>query len=115
MREAVIREAREETGIVVEPEEVLDVSDAIYRDDGRIQFRYIFVDFRCHAVKGELHAASDATAARWLNRAELDSIPIVPTALRVLRKAFENDRTPALQAGREDQQPNRGKLNWRSK
>ncbi len=94
LRQAVVRETHEETGMIVEPVDVLQVSDAIYRDnDGRIQFHYIFVDFRCHALKGELQAATDATDVRWINENELGSVPMTPTAQQVLRKAFESSHT----------------------
>lgn len=94
LREAVIRETREETSITVDPIEVLDASDAIYRDSGgRIQFHYIFVDFLCRVRGGDLRAASDAADVKWFSESELQSVPITPTALQVLRKTFENCRT----------------------
>ncbi len=89
LRDAVAREAHEETGMIVQPGEMLAVSDAVYRDNhGRIQFHYVFVDFLCRAIRGELRAATDAADVRWLSEVELDTTPITPTAQRVLRKAF---------------------------
>lgn len=82
LQQAVAREAREETGMTVEPGEVLEVSDAIFHDDqGRIGFHYIFVDFFCRPVQGELHAATDVIDVRWLSRTELESLPVTTTAL----------------------------------
>jgi 8-oxo-dGTP diphosphatase len=47
LRQAVAREAREETGLIVEPGAVVNVSDGIYRDArGHIQYHYVFIDFR---------------------------------------------------------------------
>ncbi len=91
--QAVAREAREETGVIVEPGKVLNVSDAIFRDEhGRIQFHYVFVDFWCRPLEGELRAAGDVTEVRWISRAELRSLPITPTAEQVLQKAFDGEQ-----------------------
>jgi len=46
IREAAVREAREETGLVVEPEDLLGVYDRILRDiDERVQYHYVLIDF----------------------------------------------------------------------
>ena len=51
VREAAIREAREETGLIVEPSELLGVYDRILRDDEqRVQYHYVLVDFLCRPV-----------------------------------------------------------------
>src|SRR5579863_1750816 len=61
VREAAIREAREETGLTVEPGELLGVYDRVLRDThGRVQYHYVLVDFLCRPLGGELQAASDA-------------------------------------------------------
>ena len=61
VRDAAVREAREETGLIVEPGELLGVYDRILRDPGqRVQYHYVLIDFLCRAVGGELLAASDA-------------------------------------------------------
>lgn len=49
---SVAREAQEETGIVVEPGEVLDVSDVVFHNEQRsVQFDYVFIDFLCQQSK----------------------------------------------------------------
>ena len=72
VREAAIREAREETGLIVEPGELLGVYDRILRDpEKRVQYHYVLIDFLCRAVGGELQAATDATEVRWFTREDL--------------------------------------------
>src|SRR5438270_11061929 len=67
LRAGAAREALEETGLVVEPGEVLEVFDRIVRDpEQRVQFHYVLVDFLCRRVSGELRAGGDASAARWI-------------------------------------------------
>ena len=55
VREAAVREAREETGLMVEPGELLGVYDRILRDpEQRVQYHYVLIDFLCRPVGGEL-------------------------------------------------------------
>lgn len=90
LRQGAAREALEETGLEIEAGEVLEVLDAIYPDaDGRTRYHYVLIDFLCRPVGGELRAGSDAAQVRWITPDELGSFTIAPTALRVLRKAFD--------------------------
>src|SRR5579871_390123 len=76
LRAGAAREAVEETGLVVEAGEVLEVLDRIVRDaEGRIQFHYVLVDFLCRLIAGELRAGGDAEEARWIGGSELETFP----------------------------------------
>jgi len=89
VREAAIREAREETGLIVEPGELLGVYDRILRDpEHRVQYHYVLIDFLCRAVEGELLAASDAAEVRWFTREELPSLNLAEDTLDVIGKGF---------------------------
>src|SRR5581483_8783659 len=77
VREAAVREAREETGLIVEPGELLGVYDRILRDaERRVQYHYVLIDFLCRPVGGELLAASDAAEVRWFGREELAALQL---------------------------------------
>ena len=90
LRAGAAREALEETGLVVEAGEVLEVLDRIVRDAaGRIQFHYVLVDFLCRPTAGELRAGGDAEETRWITGSELESFPIADSAAAVLRKGLE--------------------------
>ncbi len=90
VRDAAIREAREETGLIVEPGELLGVFDRVLRDPtGRVQYHYVLVDFLCRRVSGELHAADDAADVRWFTREELPALNLAEDTLDVIRKGFE--------------------------
>ncbi len=91
VREAAIREAREETGLIVEPGELLGVYDRILRDaEQRVQYHYVLIDFLCRRVGGELLAASDAAEVCWFTREELPALELAEDTLDVIRKGFEN-------------------------
>lgn len=90
LREGTAREALEETGLIVEVGDVLDVFDAIYTDPtGLTQYHYVLIDFLCHPVGGELRAASDVSEVRWISEAELDSLGMTENTLKVIRKGFD--------------------------
>src|SRR5579864_6225228 len=96
LRAGAAREALEETGLVVEAGEVLEVLDRILRDpEGRIQFHYVLIDFLCRPTAGELRAGGDAEAARWARADELETLAVADSAVSVLRKGLERAANPS--------------------
>ena len=101
LTEGVVREVREETGLLVEPLELVELLDRIHREDGRIRYHYVIADYLCRVMGGELRTASDADAARWVERAEWNShsaLVIDPITARVIEKGWQRSR--ALQKER---------------
>lgn len=89
VREAAIREAREETGLIVEPGELLGVYDRVLRnEDQRVQYHYVLIDFFCRPVGGELCAASDAEEVRWFSREELPELKLAEDTQDVIGKGW---------------------------
>ncbi|SRR6266568_2414899 len=89
LREGVVREALEETGLRVEAGEVLQVFDSIIADSaGRTQYHFVLIDFICKMVGGELRAGSDVSEVRWISAAELDDFPLAEPAAQVIGKAL---------------------------
>lgn len=85
--ETARRELREETGLDVEPQGIVEVVDYIERDDlGRARYHYTLVDLLALAPEGEPTAAGDAAAAAWFAPGELDGLSLPPDTLRVLLK-----------------------------
>src|SRR6266853_6249777 len=77
LREAVAREAREETGLVVETDEMLGVYERLIRgDEGRVRYHYVLIGFLCRPVSGDLKAGSDAAAVRWFTLGELPPLKL---------------------------------------
>jgi len=90
LREAVVREAREETGLTIEPAEVLGVYDRLLRDDGgRILYHYVLIDFLCRRLAGELQAGGDADDARWFSQEEIGKISLLEDTAEVIQLGFE--------------------------
>jgi ADP-ribose pyrophosphatase YjhB (NUDIX family) len=89
MRDAAVREAREETGLTVEPADLLGVYDRVLRDaEERVQYHYVLIDFLCRRIGGELLAADDAADVRWFTREELPVLNLAEDTLDVIRKGF---------------------------
>lgn len=94
IREAAVREAREETGLIVDPGELLGVFDRVLRDpDKRVQYHYVLIDFLCRRIGGELRAASDATEVRWFKPEELPSLNLAEDTLEVIQKGLAKLRS----------------------
>jgi mutator protein MutT len=92
LAQGVAREVREETGLDVEPIELLEIFDRIHREAGRVRFHYVIADYLCRVTGGELRAASDAGAVRWVERAEWNShsaLVLDPIAVRVIEKGWQ--------------------------
>jgi len=90
LREAVEREAFEETGLVVEPTEMLGVYERIIRgNDPRVRYHYVLIDFLCRPVSGDLKAGSDAADVRWFTREELPALNLAYDANDVVRKGLD--------------------------
>jgi 8-oxo-dGTP diphosphatase len=89
VREAAVRETREETGLIVEPSDLLGVYDRILRTpEKRVQYHYVLIDFLCRRVGGELAAADDAAEVRWFTHDELPPLKLAEDTLDVIRKGF---------------------------
>jgi 8-oxo-dGTP diphosphatase len=99
--DGVAREVREETGLLVEPLELVELVDRIHheridpksgREAGRVRYHYVIADYLCRVTGGELRAASDADAVRWVERAEWNShsaLVLDPITVRVIEKAWQ--------------------------
>ncbi|MEM3070806.1 MAG: NUDIX hydrolase [Candidatus Bathyarchaeia archaeon] len=96
VREAIVREVREECGIEVEPIKLLEVYDSIVRDEeGRVRFHYILSEFLCKVVGGSLKPSSDALEAGWIPLVKLEELPIGRGTLRfIMRTAAEERISP---------------------
>lgn len=96
LHEGVVREVEEETGLQVEPLELLELLDRIVREQTpegeRVRFHYVIADYLCRVTGGTLKAASDAAAVRWVERAEWNShsaLALDPITVRVIEAGYQ--------------------------
>jgi len=89
LREGVRREVLEETGLEVEPGDVLDLFDSILRDEqGRTQYHYVLIDYLCTSISDEAKAGSDVSEVRWVRQDELAVMGLRDSIEQVVRKGF---------------------------
>jgi 8-oxo-dGTP diphosphatase len=89
VREAAIREAQEETGLTVEPGELLGVFDRVICDQkGRVRYHYVLIDFLCRRISGDVLASGDADDARWFTQEEAAKLPLPKDTAEVIRRGF---------------------------
>ena len=96
LSEGVVREVREETGLTVQPVELVELLDRIHRDGERVRYHYVIADYLCRVVSGELKEASDADAVRWVERAEWNSdsaLKLDPVTVRVIEAGWQKARS----------------------
>ena len=90
VRDAIVREVREETGLEVEVAGLIDVVDSVTRDaSGEIARHYVLIDFLVQHVSGTLRAGSDAAEARWVAYAALDEYALWTETRRIIDAAAQ--------------------------
>ena len=85
LREALLREVREETGLGVEIENLIDVVDSITRDTaGTVLRHYVLIDFTARHVAGALRCGSDAAEARWVPHSAIGEYALWTETRRII-------------------------------
>lgn len=107
LADGVAREVQEETGLIVEATELIELIDRVYKENGpegeRVKFHYVIADYLCRVVGGTLKAASDADAVRWAERSEWNShgdLAVDPITVRVIESGWQ--RATALEAAAQE-------------
>lgn len=90
VREAGIREVKEECNVDVEPEEVVSVVDIILKDkDNGVKYHYVLIEYLAKYLGGDVKAQSDVLEAGWFSRTELDDLELPEVTRNVIEKAFD--------------------------
>jgi 8-oxo-dGTP diphosphatase len=82
LAQAVAREVREETGLLVEVGPLACVVERMGDD-----FHFVILDYRARVIGGTLAAGSDARAARFVDEAGLASLPLTDGLVDVIARA----------------------------
>lgn len=90
LREAAMREVREETGIEIANIRLLDVVDSITKDDKDVvEYHYSLIDFTADWASGTAVAGGDAADVKWLDRAGLASLDLWHETRRIIELALD--------------------------
>jgi ADP-ribose pyrophosphatase YjhB (NUDIX family) len=82
LAQAVAREVREETGLIAEVGPLVCVAERIADD-----YHFVILDYLARAIGGNLVAASDARAARFVEDRELYTLPLTDGLVDMLARA----------------------------
>ncbi len=94
LRDAAVREVKEETCLTVETGELLGVYDRLVQDDnGCTRYHFVLIDFLCRRISGEARAADDASEVRWFTPAE--------AANTWFAKGHRRSNPPGIRKGRQ--------------
>jgi mutator protein MutT len=89
VKQTVIREVKEETGLKVEKPEHIDVVDNIIRDEsGRVKYHFVIIDYFMKLKGGTLKAASDAEELKWVPLSDVEKYDLTKT----FREFFQRNR-----------------------
>lgn len=90
LEDALIREVKEETGLTVTVEKLVEIFERIIPDklSDRTKHHYVLIDSICRVTGGDLCCGDDASNARWVERQELKNYQLTPGTLSVIEKAF---------------------------
>jgi 8-oxo-dGTP diphosphatase len=95
IREAVRREALEETGLVVDVGPVFTVIDNVVPgEQGRTRYHYVIIDFLARPVGGTLQAGSDVDGVCWASLADLEGLEMTEKAGQIARRLLADSRNP---------------------
>lgn len=89
VRDAAIRETKEECGLDVElVEDVpMDAYDILTADkDGRLRYHYVLLQFLVRPKSGVLTPTSDVTDAKWVPLAEVETYDLTASVRSFFRK-----------------------------
>jgi ADP-ribose pyrophosphatase YjhB (NUDIX family) len=85
LREALVREVREETGIEVDVDGMIGTAERIVRnDEGDIAFHYVILDYVCTARSVDIKAGDDAAEVRWVPVGEIADLQLTAGLLEFL-------------------------------
>jgi 8-oxo-dGTP diphosphatase len=88
--EAAVREAREETGLDIEPLALAGYREAIARDAaGRIERHFVILPFAARWIAGEVSLNEELAEAHWLDPSELSQLETTEGLADIVETARE--------------------------
>jgi 8-oxo-dGTP diphosphatase len=86
---AVMREAKEETGLDADKPTLLDVVSNVDLDEqGKVKYHYVIIDYLIHMKSGTAKASSDAAELHWVPFEEVENYNLTAS----FRLFFRNNR-----------------------
>jgi 8-oxo-dGTP diphosphatase len=89
VRAAAVREIREETGLKVKIEALLDVQTDIHKDrTSRLEYHYVLVDYLARPTGGRFSLNSESSESGWFTEAQTEGLEMSEGTRLVIRLYF---------------------------
>lgn len=93
IHEALIREVKEETGLLVTVDRLATLIDIIDTDNaGRTRHHYTVADYVCCAAGGVLKPGGDAADAKWVKVGDLGKYDLTPKTKEVIETVWKQSK-----------------------
>ena len=90
LKEAVIREVREETSLLIEPVALAGLRESIARDaSGKVERHFVILPFAARWLAGEPVLNEELSEARWVELAALGALPTTPGLAEIVAAAMK--------------------------
>ena len=87
--DGLMREVREEAGIAVVVQNLVEIVERIFADDGnRIKYHYVILDYLCEYTDGQIQAGSDADDAVFVSLDAIGSYQLTAGLAEIIDKAY---------------------------
>ncbi|MGC5332256.1 NUDIX hydrolase [Micromonospora sp. DT62] len=97
--QTAVRETKEESGIDVEVTGIVgiytDPKHVMSYSDGEVRQQFS-ICFRGRYISGKPTASSESSSVRWVNRGDLDALPIHPSMRLRIDHGYERRREPYI-------------------
>ena len=93
VKQTVVREVKEECGLDVEVDELIDVVDSMtFDENGKLKYHFVILDFFVKLKGGELKPGDDAKEALWVPLEEVEKYDLTRTFRDFLKRNMEKIR-----------------------
>jgi len=89
VREAAVREVREETGLDVRIDGIVDVVDNIIYEGERVKYHFVNCDFLAEYVSGDVKTNEEVLEYAWIEEGDMKKYDMTKGAAYVIRLVFE--------------------------
>lgn len=93
VEEAALREVKEELGIGVMLERLMDIADEIIPDGkGQVKYHYVLIDFLARPKMGRIRLNKESSAYRWIRPETVENLNSSNNTRAIVRKYIREKR-----------------------
>ena len=87
VRQALVREIAEETGLQIEVMELIDIVESlIHGDAGELAHHHVLLDYTARVLSGQPRAGDEVKELAWVSLSKLDDYPMWSETRRIIEE-----------------------------